>query len=81
MNRVVVHSRVGADGILKLTVPIGPDGAHREVEVTIEPVAPKHGTRLEQENWQRFVSETAGAWQGYLERPEQGEYEKRDELP
>ena len=37
MNRMVLHSRVGADGVLHLTVPIGQEAADREVRVTIEP--------------------------------------------
>jgi hypothetical protein len=40
MNRVVVQSRVGADGILQITLPIGAADADREVEVTIAPVSP-----------------------------------------
>lgn len=80
MNRMVVHSRVGADGVLHLKVPIGKDNADREVEVTIQAAEPK-GTASTQEDWRKFVLETAGAWQGDLERPEQGAYEQRDELP
>lgn len=35
----------------------------------------------EPENWQSFVSATAGAWQGEpLERGDQGEYEQRETL-
>lgn len=81
MNRMVVQSRVGADGVLHLTVPIGKDDADREVVVTIQAAAPKHGTASEQDDWRQFVAKTAGAWQGDLERPEQGAYEQRDELP
>ncbi len=81
MNRIVVHSRVGADGVLQLAVPMGVAEADREVEVTIEPAALKHDTGSEQEEWQQFVRETAGAWQGDFVRPDQGEYEQRDELP
>jgi hypothetical protein len=81
MNRMVVQSRVGADGVLHLTVPIGKDDADREVEVIIQAAEPKHGNSSEQEDWRQFVAETAGAWQGDLERPEQGAYEHRDELP
>jgi hypothetical protein len=80
MNRIVVHSRIGADGILKLTVPIGPAEADREVQVTIE-AAEKKCTPSEQAQWRQFISETAGAWQGNLERSEQGDYEQRDALP
>jgi len=81
MNRMVVHSRIGADGVLHLCVPIGLDDADREVEVTIQAAEAKQGTAAAQEDWRRFVAETAGAWQGDLERPEQGLFEQRDELP
>jgi hypothetical protein len=81
MNRIVLHSRVGADGVLNLTVPIGAAAADREVQVTIEASEPKPQTNSDREEWGQFVLETAGAWQGELERPEQGEYEQRDALP
>lgn len=77
MNRVVVQSRIGADGVLHLTVPIGKAEADQEVQVTIDPIAKPTMT----EEWRQFVLSTAGAWQGDLERPAQGEYEQRDELP
>jgi hypothetical protein len=64
--------------ILNLMVPIGKADANREVAVIIEPVGP---SPLTQEAWRQFVLETAGAWQGELERPEQGEYPRREELP
>jgi len=81
VNRIVLLSKVGADGILQLTVPIGAADAEREVEVTIEATGPRSQTDTQREEWRQFVLETAGAWQGDLERPEQGEYEQRDELP
>ena len=57
MNRIVFKSRVGSNGILQLTLLVGPAEADRE-----------------------RVLETAGRWQGELERPEQGEYEHREPL-
>ena len=81
MTRIVVHSRVGTDGVLRLNVPIGPAAADDEVEVTIETAGSKQQTVAELEEWRQFVLSTAGAWQGELERPEQGDYEERDELP
>ena len=39
MNRMVVSSKVGSDGILHLDLPLGADQANREVQVTVEPVA------------------------------------------
>ena len=80
MNRLILHSRVGADGVLQLNVPIGKAAADLDVEVTIQAAEPDPVAGSEQADWQEFVSETAGAWQGELERPQQGEYEQRDEL-
>jgi hypothetical protein len=74
MTRIVLKSKVGADGILQLTVPVGPDEANREVRVVIES-EPAPATRQE---YLDFLQATAGAWQGDFERPEQGEYEVRD---
>lgn len=81
MDRIVIHSRVGADGVLRLNVPLGTEAADGDVEVTIDPVRTALQKTADQEEWTQFVLSTAGAWQGDLERPEQGEYEERDELP
>jgi hypothetical protein len=72
MDRIVVISRVGGNGILELTVPVGPADANRDVRVTVEPA----GTPSPDE-WRRGILETAGRWQGDIERPEQGDYEQR----
>jgi len=76
MDRIVVKSRVGSDGVLHLAVPMGPADANREVQVTVEPVGPP----LSADEWRRGIMETAGKWQGDFERPEQGEYEQRGPL-
>ena len=39
MNRIVVKSRVGSDGVLHLHLPVGQAEADKEVQVTVEPVA------------------------------------------
>ncbi|HEX7446798.1 MAG TPA: hypothetical protein VF306_04590 [Pirellulales bacterium] len=78
MGRMIVHSRVGADGALNLAIPIGKAEAGKEVQITIDPLPRPAMTH---EEWRQFVLSTAGAWQGDLERPVQGEYEQRDELP
>jgi len=59
MNRIVIHSRVGADGVLELSVPIGKEESDRDVEVIIEPAQPKSGASADQDEWRQFVSETA----------------------
>lgn len=75
MNRIIVNSRVGQDGVLKLTLPIGPEDADREVRVIVEPAAESSASAADE--WRRGILETAGTWQGDFKRPEQGSYEQR----
>ena len=79
MDRMVLKSRVGADGVLHVSVPVGHADANREVQVTIEPAAAKPMT---QEEWREFILATAGSvTDPTFLRHEQGEYERREELP
>ena len=78
MNRIVVKSKVSNDGILRLSVPVGLEEADKEVQVTVEPLAPKKP--MTQEEWRVWVGSMAGAWQGDFERPPQGEYKNRESL-
>ena len=78
MNPVIVKSRIDADGVLRVTVPLSPADANREVEVTVKPIGPPPMT---QEEWHQIIKATAGKWQGEFERPEQGDYEEREPLP
>jgi len=79
MNRMVVHSRVSADGILNIALPIGKADADREVQVTVDPVG---SSPMTQEEWRSFVLATAGSISDpSFVRHEQGEYECREELP
>ena len=81
MNRLVLHSRVGPDGVLHITVPLGTEDADREVQVTIDP-APGGPPRMTQEEWRLFVLSTAGSISDpSFVRHDQGEYERREELP
>jgi hypothetical protein len=77
MNRIVVTSRVGRDGILQLTLPVGVCDADQEVQVTVEPVG---SPPMTPDEWRQFILDTAGKWQGEFERPEQGEVEEREPL-
>ncbi len=81
MNRIVLHSVVGSDGVLRITVPIGEAYADQEVQVTIDP-AQVGPTSMTQEEWREFVLSTAGSiTDPSFVRHEQGEYEQREELP
>jgi hypothetical protein len=78
MTRIVLKSKVGRDGVLHLTVPLGVEEADKEVQVTVEPVAPKPA--MTQAEWAAWVKSMAGTWEGDFERPPQGELEERDPL-
>ena len=80
MTRIQIKSRVGSDGVLTLKVPLGREEADREVIVNVESADSDRSTSTNQDEWSQFIRETAGQWQGEpLERPDQGEFEKRDE--
>jgi len=83
MTRIELRTRIGPDGVLTLNVPAGLSEANREVKVIVEPadVLVGKNAKMTPEEWARFVYETAGAWKGDLERPEQGVLETRDQLP
>ncbi|HEY7153746.1 MAG TPA: hypothetical protein VH575_07285 [Gemmataceae bacterium] len=73
MTRTVIV-QVGADGVL--TLPLGETSANKRVRVTVETMPPE----MTREEWLRFIEDTAGKWEGELERPPQGEYEERQPL-
>jgi hypothetical protein len=76
MSRITLNARVGADGVLRLAVPVGIKEADQGVQVTVEPAATKKS--MTQAEWDAWVESMAGTWQGEFERPPQGEYEQRD---
>jgi hypothetical protein len=76
MNPIVLTSKVGPDGVLRLTLPL--TTADQEVRVTVEPIVPKKD--MTPEEWRAFILSTAGSWQGEFERPAQGELEERELL-
>jgi hypothetical protein len=75
MNRIVVKSKVGSNGILQLSLPVGSADANREVQITVEPVPVPT-----LDEWRQGILDTAGKWQGELARPDQGELEQREAL-
>lgn len=78
MNRIVMKSRVGNDGELRLRLPVGWLETGDEIEVSVEAIEPKSKpTRLE---WNEWVDSLAGAWQGDFERPAEGTLQERDAL-
>jgi hypothetical protein len=79
MTKTVLKSRVGADGVLTVSVPLSAEDANREVTVTIEPVS---GRQMTQEEYSDWVMKVAGSIDdASFRRHEQGQYERREELP
>ncbi len=76
MMAKVLTARVGADGILRLDVPMGPELAGQMVELA---VATYRVPETEAEKM-AVIRNLAGTWQGDFERPPQGEHQERDSL-
>lgn len=80
----VLTTRVGADSVLTLTVPLGKTDANHLVRVIVETV--EEGRSLvrpitDHDEWMRFIEETAGSIDDpTFERPPQGEHEERASL-
>jgi len=77
MNPRIVRSRVDADGVLRVAVPVGTAEADHEMQVTIEPLPPRSGERTEYLAW---LDRSAGRCKGEFERFPQGDFEERDFL-
>jgi len=77
MQRTIVNSRVGADGVLQVQVPLEAADANRDVRVTIEPADAVPTVSDDYPSWLRSV---AGQWRGELERSPQGTLEEREWL-
>ena len=73
MTRIVLKSKVGADGVLH--VALGAAEANHDVKVTIEPLA---STAEEQAEYVAWLDSIAGKWQGDFDRMPQGDFEQRD---
>jgi hypothetical protein len=78
METITLHSRVGADGLLKLQVPVKMTNTELDVVLIVQPVAAA-GQDL---GWPPgFFEQTYGSFRDQpLVRESQGEYEVRYEL-
>ncbi len=63
METITLHSRVGADGLLKLQVPVKVTNTELEVVLIVQPVASAEHSL----GWPPgFFEEVAGGWKGEL---------------
>ncbi len=79
MHALTIHSNVGDDLVLKLTLP--ELFRNRAVKVILEPEETPQRTADQRDanGWPTgFFERTEGKWQGELERAPQGEYEIRE---
>jgi len=80
MTSIQLRSRVDADGVLSVCVPIGKRDADREVRVTVEPLD-EASVPMSADQWRQFVHEMAGCIDDpTFERHSQGAFEKREAL-
>jgi len=81
MQSIKLHSHVGEDGMLQISVPIGMTDVELEVMVIVQPIVKTESAKTPEElGWSPgFFERTAGAIPD-LERPPQGEYEARESL-
>ncbi len=75
MSRLIVRSRVDADGVLRVEVPLGTDEADHEMQVTIESLPTSLNPQADYVAW---LESLAGSWQGDFEPMPQGDPEERD---
>jgi hypothetical protein len=79
VTRKVIHSRVGPDGVLHLDVPMGADGANREVRIIVEDATPVSSPPRTEQEWQDSLRRIAGSiTDPDFRRHEQGKFEGRE---
>lgn len=82
MNSIALKTHTDVDGRLRLDIPTELIDTDLEVIVIMQPVTTKPATKPEDLGWPPgFFEKTFGSFKDEpLERPEQGEYEQREEL-
>ena len=75
MSRLVLRSRVGADGVLRMVVPFGDAEAERPMQVTIEPLTTESAPPADYVRW---LDSIAGRWQGEFESMPVADFESWD---
>ena len=77
MSPIVLRSRVGVDGMLRIVVPVGSAEAERPMRVTIESIPTE---ALGSESYINWLDHIAGKWQGEFERLPTADFEQRDSV-
>lgn len=61
MTLLELQTRVGSDGVLHLTIPLGGDEANQEVTVTIKTPSPVFDVNVSADQWHKRMLEIAGS--------------------
>ena len=77
MDRIIVRSKIGNDGILHLDVPVGKADANQEVHVTIEPNAGAFSKPLTISAAELLQSELVGIWADRADIGDSREFARR----
>jgi hypothetical protein len=84
MNKMILTTQVGPDGVLHVSVPLKPEDANKTARVMVEALEGVEGSVIRPttpEEWREFIAKTAGSiTDPTFERAPQGEYEQRDEF-
>ena len=79
VKTIETSQQADSDKVLRLAIPVEQAGRLYHVVIMLEPEDEMGKPTLT--DWPPgFIESTAGAWVGELERPPQGEFEKREEL-
>ncbi len=79
MTRIELKSKVGADGVLSVRVPVGAAQANREVRVTVEADDETPSGAPLSEPWTSFVTDTYGSCANLgLDEPDDLPLQERD---
>lgn len=54
MTHTEIRSKVGADGVLVISIPLGVEQANRQVKVIVEPL-PENAVADGRPRWQQFI--------------------------
>ena len=79
MKTLQTHFKTSPQGILHIAMQTGLTNADVEVILIVNETSANGAAKpVDRDAWNKFVDETAGAWESEFVRPAQGEFEQRE---